>query len=218
MEILMKLVDILMHLDVHIAWLVNTYGVWTYVILFSIVFLETGIVVTPMLPGDSLLFTVGAVAATGALKPLWVCVVLGFAAIAGDTLNYWIGHYLGPRVFQSDKSRFLNREHLQRTHHFFETYGGKTIIIARFVPIVRTFAPFVAGVGSMRYFKFLLYNIIGGVMWVIICVYAGVFFGNLPFVKKHFELVLLGIIGVSLLPTMVEYFLHSSQSIKPGNP
>jgi membrane-associated protein len=169
------------------------------------VFLETGLVVTPLLPGDSLLFAAGSFAALGALDIALLFLLLSIAAVLGDTLNYAIGHYLGPRVFHYERSRFFNPEHLRRTHAFYETYGGKTIIIARFVPIVRTFAPFVAGIGAMSYARFVLYNVVGGVLWVGVCLGAGYLFGNLPFVKKNFSLVVLAIIFVSLLPAVVEY-------------
>lgn len=178
-------------------------GVWTYVLMFAIVFAETGLVVMPLLPGDSLLFALGAFAAKGDLN-LWVLVgTLLAAAIIGDTVNYHVGKFIGPRVF-TDKIPLLNHRHLERTHAFFESYGGKTIIIARFVPIVRTFAPFVAGVGAMTYRTFVFYNIIGALLWVPICLLGGFFFGNLPMVQENFEMVLIGIIGVSLLPAIIE--------------
>ena len=199
------LVDLFLHLDKHLAEVIQSYGPWTYGLLFAIVFLETGLVVTPLLPGDSLLFAAGSFAALGALDLALLFLLLSAAAVLGDTLNYAIGHYLGPRVFHYERSRFFNPEHLRRTHAFYETYGGKTIIIARFVPIVRTFAPFVAGIGAMSYARFVLYNVAGGVLWVGVCLGAGYFFGNLPFVKKNFSLVILAIIFVSLLPALVEY-------------
>jgi membrane-associated protein len=199
------LADLFLHLDKHLAEVIQSYGPWTYGLLFAIVFLETGLVVTPLLPGDSLLFAAGSFAALGALDIALLFLLLSIAAVLGDTLNYAIGHYLGPRVFHYERSRFFNPEHLRRTHAFYETYGGKTIIIARFVPIVRTFAPFVAGIGAMSYARFLLYNVAGGVLWVGVCLGAGYLFGNLPFVKKNFSLVILAIIFVSLLPAVVEY-------------
>ena len=199
------LVDLFLHLDKHLNEVIQSYGPWTYGLLFAIVFLETGLVVTPILPGDSLLFAAGSFAALGALDLALLFLLLAGAAVLGDTLNYAIGHYLGPRVFHYERSRFFNPEHLRRTHAFYETYGGKTIIIARFVPIVRTFAPFVAGIGAMSYARFVLYNVAGGVLWVGVCLGAGYFFGNLPFVKKNFSLVILAIIFVSLLPALVEY-------------
>ncbi len=199
------LVDLFLHLDKHLAEVIQAYGPWTYGLLFAIVFLETGLVVTPLLPGDSLLFAAGSFAALGALDLALLFLLLSVAAVLGDTLNYAIGHYLGPKVFHYERSRFFNPEHLRRTHAFYETYGGKTIIIARFVPIVRTFAPFVAGIGAMSYARFVLYNVAGGVLWVAVCLGAGYLFGNLPFVKKNFSLVILAIVFVSLLPALVEY-------------
>jgi membrane-associated protein len=199
------LVDLFLHLDKHLAEVIQSYGPWTYGLLFAIVFLETGLVVAPLLPGDSLLFAAGSFAALGALDLAVLFLLLSIAAVLGDTLNYAIGHYLGPRVFHYERSRFFNPEHLRRTHAFYETYGGKTIIIARFVPIVRTFAPFVAGIGAISYARFVLYNVAGGVLWVGVCLGAGYLFGNLPFVKKNFSLVILAIIFVSLLPAVVEY-------------
>jgi membrane-associated protein len=205
-------VDLFLHLDKHLAEVIQAYGPWTYALLFTIVFLETGLVVTPLLPGDSLLFAAGSFAALGALDLSLLFVLLTVAAILGDTLNYAIGHYLGPKVFHYERSRFFNPEHLKRTHEFYEKYGGKTIIIARFVPIVRTFAPFVAGIGAMSYPRFLTYNVLGGVLWVGVCLAAGYFFGNLPFVKKNFSLVILAIIFVSVLPAVVEYLRHRAEA------
>ena len=175
--------DVFLHLDKHLADVVNNYGVWTYAILFVIIFCETGLVVTPFLPGDSLLFAAGSIAALGALDPLWLFLLLSAAAIAGDTANYWIGAYIGPRAF-SGEFRFLKKEYLDRTHAFYEKYGGKTIIIARFVPIVRTFAPFVAGIGAMNYGKFIVYNVVGGLAWVALFVFGGYWFGAQPLVKE----------------------------------
>ena len=207
--------DFLLHLDKHLAEIIQAYGVWTYAILFTIVFLETGLVVTPILPGDSLLFAAGSFAALGALDLSLLFVLLTVAAILGDTVNYAIGHYLGPKVFHFPKSRFFNPDHLRKTHEFYERYGGKTIIIARFVPIVRTFAPFVAGIGAMSYPRFITYNVVGGLLWVVICLGAGYFFGNLPFVKKNFSLVILAIIVVSVMPAVVEYLRHRAQAKRP---
>jgi len=199
------LVDLFLHLDKHLAEVIRAYGPWTYALLFTIVFLETGLVVTPLLPGDSLLFAAGSFAALGALDLSLLFLLLTLAAILGDTLNHAIGHYLGPKVFHYERSRFFNPEHLKRTHEFYEKYGGKTIIIARFVPIVRTFAPFVAGVGSMTYARFALFNVVGAVLWVTVCLAAGYIFGNVPFVREHFTLVVLGIIFVSILPGIFEW-------------
>ncbi|HEY6549260.1 MAG TPA: DedA family protein [Vicinamibacteria bacterium] len=212
MEFVAWFVDFFLHLDRHLAEVITQYGVWTYALLFVIVFLETGLVVTPFLPGDSLLFAAGAFAALGALDlwPLFLLLVV--AAILGDTVNYAIGHYLGPKVFHYEKSRFFNPDHLRKTHTFYERYGGKTIIIARFIPIVRTFAPFVAGIGAMNYRRFLAYNVAGGLLWVLVCLFAGYFFGNLPFVKKNFSLVILAIIVISVLPAVVEYLRHRAEA------
>jgi membrane-associated protein len=203
--ILTQLFDIVLHLRDHIGELIVQFGPQIYTIFFLVIFCETGLVFTPFLPGDSLLFTAGAFAAVGRLNVWLMFVLLSAAAILGDTVNYWIGHYLGPKVFKWKKSRFFNPEHLQRTHAFYEKYGGKTIILARFVPIVRTFAPFVAGIGAMTYPKFILYNVVGGLAWVAVCLSAGYWFGNLPWVAKHFEIVIVGIIFVSILPMLYEY-------------
>ena len=203
MDLLKGAVDYLLHLDRHLVLLIQTYGGWTYLILFTVVFLETGLVVTPLLPGDSLLFAAGAIAAKGALKVEWLLLLLSLAAILGDTANYWIGRAVGPRVFR-ENVRFLNRRHLERTHRFYERHGGKTIFLARFVPIVRTFAPFVSGVGTMSYGRFWVYNVLGGVTWVGSFLLGGYWFGNLPVVRENFTLVLLAIIVISLLPLVVE--------------
>jgi membrane-associated protein len=212
MDLISFFVDFFMHLDKHLAEVIQAYGSWTYALLFTIVFLETGLVVTPLLPGDSLLFAAGSFAALGALDLSLLFVLLSVAAILGDTVNYAIGHYLGPKVFHYPKSRFFNPDHLRKTHEFYEKYGGKTIIIARFVPIVRTFAPFVAGIGAMSYARFIAYNVVGGLLWVTVCLGAGFFFGNLPFVKKNFSLVILAIIVVSVMPAVVEYLRHRAEA------
>ncbi len=208
------LLDLFLHLDRHLAELIATYGGWTYLILFLIVFCETGLVVTPFLPGDSLLFAVGAFAALGILDLTLAFVLLLAAAVLGDTVNYWIGRTLAPRIVSGKKLRLVKQEHLDRTHAFFERYGGKTIVIARFVPIVRTFAPFVAGVGSMSYGRFMSYNVVGGLIWVTSCLAAGYFFGNLPWVRDNFSVVVLGIVAVSLLPAVVEYLRHRRESAR----
>ncbi len=200
MDLVHWFVDFFLHLDKHLAEVIQAYGTWTYGLLFTIVFLETGLVVTPLLPGDSLLFAAGSFAALGSLDIGLLFVLLSVAAVLGDTVNYAIGHYLGPKVFHFPKSRFFNPEHLKKTHAFYEKYGGKTIIIARFVPIVRTFAPFVAGIGAMSYMRFLAYNVAGGILWVAVCLSAGYYFGNLPFVKKNFSLVIIAIVLISILP------------------
>jgi membrane-associated protein len=205
MDLFNDLVDFFLHIDEHLNSIIGDYGAWTYLILFTIVFLETGIVVTPFLPGDSLLFAAGTFAASGALE-LWVLVLLlSAAAIAGDSVNYFIGKFVGPRVFHKENVRFLNRRYLERTHDFYERHGGKTIIIARFIPIVRTFAPFVAGIGSMTYWRFVTYNIVGGILWVTIFVVGGYLFGNLGFVKDNFSFIIVAIVLISVAPAFVEY-------------
>lgn len=183
---------------------------WSYAILFLIIFAETGLVFTPFLPGDSLLFAAGALAATGSFNLLLLFFILCIAAVLGDTVNYWVGDLIGPKIFHGESSRFLKKEHLERTHAFYEKHGGKTIIIARFIPIIRTFAPFVAGIGSMTYLKFFSYNIIGGVCWVAIFTFGGFFFGNLPVVKNNFSIVIIAIILISVLPGVIEYFRHKT--------
>jgi len=205
MEQIQYFIDLFMHLDTHLSAIANEYGLLTYLLLFTIVFCETGLVVTPFLPGDSLLFATGALAATGSLNLSTLLIVLCLAAVAGDTVNYQIGHLLRNKIASHENIRFIKQEHLDRTHVFFEKYGVKTIIIARFVPFIRTFAPFVAGVGVMPYSKFISYNVIGGVSWVFLFLFGGYFFGNLPVVKDNFTLVILGIIFVSLLPGVITY-------------
>ena len=205
MELLLKGMDILLHLDKYLDIMIQTMGLWSYVIIFVIIFCETGLVVTPVLPGDSLLFAIGTFAAIGSFDLFTVTAVLTVAAIAGDTANYWIGHYLGPKVFHYEGSRFFNKQHLERTHQFYEKYGGKTIIIARFIPVIRTFAPFVAGIGSMTYRKFLAYNVVGGILWIFSLTLAGYFFGNIPVVRKNFSLVIMAIVVISCLPGVIEY-------------
>ena len=208
MEVLHQLVDIFLHLNKHLDELCREYGTWTYAILFVVIFCETGLVVTPFLPGDSLLFAAGALAAGegNPLHPGVLLLLLSISAIAGDAANYAIGKFLGPKVLRNEQSRIFKKYYLDKTHAFYEKYGGKTIIIARFVPIVRTFAPFVAGVGTMTYMRFAAYNVVGGAGWVAICVFGGYFFGNLPLVKKNFELVILAIIFISVLPMAVEFW------------
>jgi membrane-associated protein len=201
--VLHTIVDVFLHLDRHLGEFVQAHGPWTYGFLFAIIFLETGVVVTPLLPGDSLLFACGALAATGALDPAMLFLLLAAAAILGDTVNYSIGKAIGPRAF-SGKVRFLKHEHLMRAHAFYERHGGKTIFLARFVPIIRTFAPFVAGIGTMSYARFLAYNVVGALAWVGACLLAGYAFGNIPVVKNNFSLVMLGIAAVSMLPIAVE--------------
>jgi membrane-associated protein len=208
MELIKKILDIALHLDRYLSAIIQQYGLWTYAILFVVIFIETGFVVMPFLPGDSLLFAAGTFAALKAFKVGWLILVLAAAAIIGDTVNYWVGHFLGPKVFNKEKARFFKKEHLDRTHAFFEKYGGKTIIIARFVPIVRSFAPLVAGIGRMSYGKFIAFNVIGGVGWVVLLVGAGYFFGNIPIVRKNFSLAILAIIALSTVPVVTEYLRH----------
>jgi membrane-associated protein len=212
MGLLSQLIDFVLHIDAHLDLIIQDYGLITYVLLFVIVFCETGLVVTPFLPGDSLLFAVGAFAARGSLSLPVALAVLAAAAILGDTANYWIGAVVGPKVFHRENVRFLNRKHLERTHEFYERYGGKTIVIARFVPIVRTFAPFVAGIGKMAYGHFLSYNVIGGAAWVVGFVMAGFWFGNIPVVKRNFTLVIFAIIVVSVLPAVIEFFRQRARA------
>jgi membrane-associated protein len=212
MDLVYVLLDFLLHLDRHLAEMIQQYGAWTYLILFLIIFCETGLVVTPLLPGDSLLFAVGTFCALGALDLGWILILLALAAILGDAVNYAIGYRLGPRVFRSERSRFLNRRHLERTHEFYERYGPITIVLARFIPIIRTFAPFVAGIGRMTYARFALYNVAGGVAWIAIFVLGGYAFGNIPVVKRNFTLVVLAIIVLSVLPGVIEYVRQRRQS------
>lgn len=216
MNIITWFIEFILHIDKHLLAIVQQYGVLSYAILFMIIFLETGLVLMPFLPGDSLLFAAGTIAAMGALNIYLLLILLVAAAIIGDTVNYWVGHYIGPKVFRRNY-RFLNKEYLERTHKFFEKHGGKTIIIARFLPIIRTFAPFLAGVGRMSYLKFLAYNVIGGVVWVALFLFAGFFFGNIPFIKENFTLVILAIIIISLIPACLEFIRHLSSKKKSRN-
>lgn len=211
--------DLLLHLDDELKKIVTQYGVWAHLILFAVIFCETGLVVTPFLPGDSLLFAAGAFAADRSLRIEWLLPLLIIAAIVGDTLNYWMGHWFGEHAFNG-KIPFLKRSHLDKTHRFFEKYGGKTIIIARFCPIVRTFAPFIAGMGSMNYRQFLVYNVVGGIVWVVIFVLLGYWFGTLEFVQKNFELVMVAIVGLSLVPPAWELTVHwmEQRKQKTNNP
>ncbi len=207
MELIKDAIDLFLHLDVHLNELATALGPWLYALLFLIVFCETGLVVTPFLPGDSLLFAIGALAAIDGspLSLSTIIILLCIAAILGDAVNYSIGYRIGPKVFTSETSRLLNREHLVRTQRFYEKYGGKTIILARFMPIVRTFAPFVAGIGKMRYPRFAAYNVGGGILWVLSFTLAGYFFGNVPVVKRNFHVVILAIIILSIMPPVIEY-------------
>ena len=217
MNIILTLIDFILHLDKYLGQIIQDYGAWTYLIMFFVIFMETGFVVTPFLPGDSLIFAAGAFAGLGYLHIGILFAVLGVAAIAGDTANYWIGHYIGPKAF-SGNVRFLKKEYLDRTHAFYEKHGGKTIIFARFIPIIRTFAPFVAGVGAMTYPKFIAYNVIGGLAWVALFSFAGYFFGNLPVVQKNFTFVILAIIFISVLPAIIEFIKGRQQRRKQTQP
>jgi len=203
MEIIIQFFDFFVHLDTYIAGIVKEFGALTYLLLFGIIFLETGVFFAPFLPGDSLIFVVGALAASGVLD-LWISLfLLMIAAILGDTVNYHIGKFLGPKIFKKKNVKFLNRKHLEKAQAFYEKHGGKTIILARFIPIIRTFAPFVAGMGNMPYVKFLLYNVVGGVTWVAVCIFSGYFFGNIPIVKDNFAIVIIAIVAISILPGFI---------------
>ena len=205
MEAFTFVIDFILHIDRHLQALCAGYGLWVYAILFVIVFCETGLVVTPFLPGDSLLFAVGSLAAIGALDLTWVILILIAAAIIGDSVNYTIGNRVGPKVFHQEHGRLLNKEYLLRTHAFYEKHGGKTIVIARFLPIIRTFAPFVAGIGSMAYPRFLFFNVSGGVLWVLVFVLAGFWFGNIPMIQNNFSLVILALVLIPGIPATAEF-------------
>ena len=206
MDIIINFIDFFVHLDRYLPIIIDSFGIWAYVIVFLVIFCETGLVVTPILPGDSLLFALGTFAALGSLNIGVLLISLCIAAIAGDTVNYTIGHYIGPKVFHYEDSFFFKKEYLIKTHQFYEKHGGKTIVISRFMPIIRTFAPFVAGVGAMRYAKFILYNISGGIAWVCIFLLGGYFFGNIPAVKSNFTLVIIAIVIISVMPGFIEYW------------
>ncbi|RIZ71505.1 MAG: DedA family protein [Methylococcales bacterium] len=210
MEYITQFIELFLHLDKSLSSVIQTYGSTTYIILFLVILCETGLVVLPFLPGDSLLFAAGAFAAKGDINIATLFMILCVAAILGDSINYEVGRLIGPRIAQREKSRYVNKEHIDKTHQFYEKYGAKTIIIARFIPIIRTFAPFVAGLGTMSYKKFLQYNVIGGVAWVAICLFAGYLFGNIPLVKQNFTAVIFAIIIVSILPAVIEYIRHRS--------
>nr|BDT29008.1 DedA family protein [Bacteriovorax sp. HI3] len=205
MEFIHAIIDFILHIEVHLDYLIQTYHAWTYLILFMIIFCETGVVVLPFLPGDSLLFAIGAFAARGSFDFWTISLSLLAAAIIGDSVNYAIGKYIGPKVFHKDDSKFFNKSHLLKAQAFYEKYGAKTIIIARFIPIVRTFAPFVAGIGEMTYKKFMTYNVVGAVLWVFSFIPLGYFFGNLPFVRENFKIVMIAIIVISVLPAVIEF-------------
>lgn len=217
MNIIQYLIDLILHMDKYLGQIIQNYGTWTYLLMFFVIFMETGFVVTPFLPGDSLIFAAGAFAGLGYMHIAVLYVVLAAAAIAGDTANYWIGHYIGPPAF-SGNIRFLKKEYLDRTHAFYEKHGGKTIIIARFIPIIRTFAPFVAGVGAMTYPKFIAYNVIGGLAWVALFSFGGYFFGNLPVVQQNFTFVIMAIIFISILPAIIEFIKGRQQAKKQAPP
>jgi membrane-associated protein len=207
-ELVLSTWDLLVHLDRHLAAVLQNYGPWIYLLLFAIIFCETGLVVTPFLPGDSLLFIAGTLGAAGGIDVHFLALLLVIAAVLGNTVNYSIGHFLGPKVFQREHSRFLNRKALDRAHAFYEKHGGMTIIITRFVPILRTFAPFVAGVARMTYLRFTAYNLAGALAWVLSLLYAGYWFGNIAFVRQNLTAVIFGIIGLSLLPLVFEYLRY----------
>lgn len=207
MEIAKLVIDLILNLDAHLATFVNQYGFFTYAVLFLVIFAETGFVITPFLPGDSLLFAAGAIAALGPLNIFIVTLVLAIAAILGDTINYWLGSFFGQKIVDNPKIP-INQEHIDKTEAFYKKYGGKTIILARFVPIIRTFAPFVAGIGKMNYGTFLTYNIAGGVLWICLFTFAGYFFGNIPLVQENFHYVIVAIILLSLVPMVYEYWQH----------
>ena len=205
MELITSLIDLVLHLDRHLQWLVATYGTWVYLILFLIIFCETGLVVTPFLPGDSLLFIAGAIAAGGAMDVHALFAVLVAASFSGDNTNYWLGRYIGLRLFNRPDSRIFNPKHIERTQAFYDRHGGKTVTIARFVPIVRTFAPFVAGMGRMVYTRFLFYSFAGAILWIGSLTYAGYYFGNLPLVRENFALVIVAIVLISISPGVIEF-------------
>jgi membrane-associated protein len=213
MQIISEFIDFLLHLDVHLNMIIQNFGIWTYLILFLIIFMETGFVITPFLPGDSLLFAAGSFAGLGSLNIFALFITLSLAAIIGDTVNYWIGHFIGPRAF-SGSIRFLKKEYLDRTHEFYERHGGKTIILARFIPIIRTFAPFVAGIGAMDYPRFFLFNVIGALLWVSLFTFGGYFFGNLQIVQDNFTIVIIAIILISVLPGVFEFLRDKYNSRK----
>ncbi len=208
MDIIKNLIDILIHIDKHLSVIIQNFGNWSYLLLFVIIFAETGLVVTPFLPGDSLIFAVGTLAAIGSLDIVWLFILLAAAAIIGDSVNYAIGKFIGDKAFHIKGSKIFKKEYLDKTHKFYEKYGGKTIIIARFVPIVRTFAPFVAGVGVMSYGKFFAYNVIGGILWVALFLSGGYFFGNMPIIKKNFSIAIFAVIILSVMPIVIEYWKH----------
>jgi membrane-associated protein len=208
MEFIKDIIEIVLHIDKHLDIVIKSFGSGSYLLLFAIIFAETGLVVTPFLPGDSLLFVVGAFAAKGSFNLFWLFVILTAAAIIGDTVNYSFGKFFGERLLKKGDHRFFKKEHVERTHKFYEKHGGKTIILARFIPIVRTFAPFVAGIGKMSYYKFVIYNVTGALLWVSLFVFGGYYFGNMPFIKDNFLVVILTVMLVSVLPVVIEFWKH----------
>jgi len=212
LELLTEFIDIILHLDRHLIWLIQNYENWIYLILFLIIFCETGLVIMPFLPGDSLLFVSGAIAANGVMDVQFLVILLMLAAFSGDNTNYWIGRYLGPRIFNRTDSRLLNRKHLERTNRFYKKHGGKTIIFARFLPIIRTFAPFVAGIGRMFYTRFMTYSAFGSFFWINFFIFGGYFFGNMPIVKNNLSFFILGIVLISIIPGIVEFIRNWIES------
>ncbi|MBI4726141.1 DedA family protein [candidate division TA06 bacterium] len=209
---ILRLIDIFIHLDKYLTVIIQNYGTWTYLMLFAVIFCETGLVVLPFLPGDSLIFAAGTLAALGALDIKWLIILMCLAAVAGDTVNYWIGYWVGPKIFQKENVKFLNKKHLMEAHAFYEKYGGITIILARFMPFIRTFAPFVAGIGTMSYWRFMSYNVVGGIAWINIFGWMGYYFGNLPYLKKNFSLVIIAIVVISVMPAVIEYFRRGQKT------
>ncbi len=218
MELIKSIIEFFFHIDKHLNAIIQACGSWTYLLLFGIIFAETGLVVTPFLPGDSLLFATGAFAAIGSFDIFWLFIILLFAAIAGDSVNYWIGKVFGEKLFQKENSRIFKKEYLTRTHKFYEKHGGKTIILARFIPLVRTFAPFVAGIGEMSYLYFFIYNVTGAFLWVSAFTLGGYYFGNIPLVKRNFSIVIFVIIILSVSPAIIEFWRHHCKKILTPKP
>jgi len=212
MGLIENLINFIIHVDQNLNLIIQSYGPLSYLILFLIIFSETGLVIAPFFPGDSLLFMAGAFASTGSLNVEWLFILLSLAAIIGDTVNYWIGHFVGPKMFHKKDARFLKKEYLDDAYEFYKKHGGKTIILARFIPVIRTFAPFVAGIGKMSYKRFIIYNIVGGIGWVAIFVFGGYFFGSIPIVKENLSLVIFGIIFVSIIPVAIKILSQSKKS------
>ncbi|HOM95108.1 MAG TPA: DedA family protein [Candidatus Saccharicenans sp.] len=213
MDFIEKFIDILIHVDRYISQFIDQFGIWTYLVLFLVIFAETGLVITPFFPGDSLLFAAGAIAAIGDLNIINLFLLLSLAAFLGNLSNYWIGYKIGPEIFKKERSRLFNKNYLNRTHEFYEKHGSITIVIARFMPFIRTFAPFVAGIGKMTYFKFMIYSLVGSVMWVALFLFGGYYFGNISVVKENFSLVIIAIIVISLIPAAISY-IHSRKGSK----